>query len=51
MENLLRRTKLSTGPHADRGFDIAGVEGFSSVSENTGWSFQVSVILQEIRSG
>ena len=29
------------GPHAGRGFDIAGVETFSSGSETTDWSFQV----------
>ena len=33
-----------------RGFDIAGVEIFSSVGETTDWSYHVSVTLQEIRS-
>jgi len=32
------------------GFDIAGVETFSSGGETTDGSFQISVILQEIRS-
>jgi len=39
-----------TGLYAGLAFDIAGVETFSSGGETTDWSFQVSVILQEIHS-
>jgi len=46
----MQNNEKLTGPHAGCEFDIAGTETFSSGGEITGWSFQVSVTLQEIRS-
>jgi len=47
----LHNNEQLTGPHAGLGFDVAGVETFSSGGQTTDWSFQVSVVLQEILLG
>jgi len=46
----LHNNEKLTGVNVGCGFDIADVETFSSGSETTYWSFQGSVILQEICS-
>jgi len=46
---IINNEKL-TGAYASLGLEIAGVETFPRGSKSTDWSFQVLVILQEIRS-
>jgi len=42
--------EMLTGPHAVSWFYIAGVEAFSCCGQTTYYSFEISVILQEMRS-
>jgi len=46
----MHNDEMFTGLHAGGGFDEAGVETLSSVGQATDYSFEISVVLQEMRS-